>query len=253
MSFSKFILSLFVTLGISQLAHAQSNTSAQVMKTQVAPADASLTKATKWSVGAGFPELFFVQMQRPIALRHYVTITAGYLPAMLAIQELREPMEQRLNDRYSVLVDPKAHGLSIGIGHGYSFTSRFSLETKATLLIVNAGGSASLKNRENGGTARIADLDATLYLPQLNLSLLYAVYKTKSWSVDVGGGVSWILSRSLQTQFAGNAPAFLEVAPEYRQSMIDGRKELETDLNEAVDRLPYQKSFVPSLFLRGTW
>lgn len=258
--FSKFALLLAMAgpslaMGSAEAVIHPPDTSAS-LSTQVQNqrgTDRFASKKTYWSTGIGTSDLLSIRMERPFHDRQSMGVLFSYLPIALFVDDLKQSRSSNLSENYMMETALTAHVFSVGLFHDYYFTPRVFIETQASLLILNASGTAHFKNKATQNSTEVAKLNMTVYQPITSLTVGWAAYRARGWRLDLGGGISYLFPYSVQTQISGTAPSFFEVAPEYRDSVTSGRQEMEADALAALERLPYRYPILPSLFVRGRW
>ncbi|MCB0415412.1 MAG: hypothetical protein KDD50_13840, partial [Bdellovibrionales bacterium] len=176
------------------------------------------------------------------------------IPSNLLLSNLISSETSQVSERYNMLVSPQANIINTGIKVKYSpWLKRSSLEFFYGLLIVNAGGKSSLQNSSSLQSAYVAEVDVTLIQSYLGCNYIYDFYKSENLKMGFQIGLSYRFNAHLKSRLRGSLPAFLDVAPEYRSSVVDGTAELidhiSSDLNENFNT----KRILPSIGFKVTW
>lgn len=209
---------------------------------------------TRIDLGLGFPNLISLDLRRKITPSTWLGMGLGVIPIYLLVPQLQKSMSNELNEVYDMRVNPHANAFTWRtffrsyLSGGKSFLS-FNLD----VLFINAGGTAELTNRDTGNSASVAKLDVTLIQPILSFSMGHQLWKTNSFVMEGGLGLSFLLSGAITSRVSGSLPAYLDVVPESRESIYDGMDDAKKDLSKLLDDTFNRYRVLPALYLQVFW
>lgn len=255
---------LFTLLLLSLPSFAATRVSSQLRPRMASPSSSTLTTSNSnisaattpqphrdsWGLGLGLPGLLEGRWKTQFKPGSYLGIGFGYLPATIFISPANKTSSTQFSERFESVIKPNLDIITNSLFVQTNFSKHFFWEAQLNLLIISAGGELFLKDPQTQSSIEVANLNFTLFQSQLSFLTGYRFGSDSFGEFEAVVGLSIPLSTDLVSSTKGNLPAFLNLAPEYKKSFVDGREALEQDITNALKKTNAFSQLWPCLALR---